>query len=178
MFLLSLNKILVKIIFNLCVFLFQEKSPYTYNYIYKCNNSFGLFCKCSFNSKTTSNSNFSVNNVIDFFEVIKNRTFFKLPLSEQFYILISFFLIIILVINFSFSSYYSYCSYELKKEKFLLFSELHDFIPNRYLIYNTELAYSLINLEKLFLIFIWKVVCGILIIVPILLIIAYSTLLE
>jgi hypothetical protein len=124
-------------------------------------------------------------NSISWFGVLKDFTlallfdFTRLSFKQYFCLFIIFLSFVTIINNIIISTQEFYFSFCQKKKilETLKISELEWFNPYLFLNEVPEL-YFLHEIQQLFAIFVWKFFFGILIIVPVLLIIAYSTLLE
>ncbi len=99
-------------------------------------------------------------------------TFFKIIYASN------FFFNLMSLINFTWSSLLSFENYTIKKDLLAFYSIKNTDITFWYILFDNDIIDIISSYEGIILIFIWKIITGILIIVPILLIIAYSTLLE
>ena len=124
-------------------------------------------------------------NQISWFSVLKDFSwalladFTKLSFKHHFCLLLIIFSFTTIIVNISVSTQEFYFSFYQKKKilETLKVSEVEWFNPYLFLNEIPEL-YFLHEVQELFAIFVWKFFFGILIIVPVLLIVAYSTLLE
>lgn len=109
----------------------------------------------------------------------KNNSFFSEKYANFYYIIIIFFLIYIIIYNIYFSIQTFYLANKLREQILITSGFLKDdILASCFFLENISELYDLKNLLIVFSIILWKIVFSLLMLIPILLMVAYSTVLE